>query len=161
MKYYVITVRKSTKTKTLKQCQKVVDTLTYFMNQLKKKDPKADIRYHWEDVENKGTHNIHIHGIIKTPNTMKKPKIAKGYYIHFEPMRSETAWNRYITKNDDTANRILLRVSNSTAGSGPALVGRAEDIPIEFREHTSFMKSLKFVNLFKLKCLYDHEQTLK
>jgi hypothetical protein len=160
MNYYVITIRKSVKTKTLKQAQTVVKNLTYFMNRIKKENTTSDVRYHWEDAEHNDTHNIHVHGIIKSPTKMNKPKVDKGYFVHFEPMRNETAWNKYITKSADTSERILFRMTPSNQRSGPDLLGRPAE-PLEVREYHTIMKNLKVHNLFKLRTLNKSGRTIR
>jgi hypothetical protein len=160
MNYYAVTLRKTRPVKTLKQATNVVKTLTYYIKRAKIDYPNADIRFHWECVETDGTYNIHVHGLIKSPANIINFRTDKGYHSHVTPCTNQAAWNVYITKSDDTPERILHRISHPTKEAGPASVGRLAE-PLEIREHTQFMNKVRVVNLFDMHQRYLHNKTQK
>lgn len=115
MHYYCFTIRKCSPAKTVKTVERTMLIYESYLNYLKRMDEKMEVEYHYECVTNlKGSFNVHLHAMLKTPST-RTPyvKHKKGYSIRLEKCQSPTAWKMYITKDNKTKDDIINYVSHT------------------------------------------------
>ena len=97
------------------------------IKKVKEAMPHLDIRYHLEIVYKlNGNHNIHLHGMIKTDKYLSYKKLRnlcpEKFHMFIEPIRSKSAWNTYITKEDQRSVRdAIIKAHINRLDSNPQL----------------------------------------
>lgn len=107
MKYYCLTIRKCSISKTLKSVEKCLEQYIFILDQLKKQYVNAELEYHFETVIKDTGLNVHVHAMIKSRTESIFIKPRKGYSIKLEPCCNREAWITYITKSPKTKQQVL------------------------------------------------------
>lgn len=122
--YYAITLRKTTPIKTSKQVESLVNRYYGILKFVKTRNTKLSIRYTLEsEPKNNGSHNVHLHGVIKSPHCIANPlKLfprEKGMHIYARPAISQVAWDKYMDKDKTSMQDIIdLMESREEASHG-------------------------------------------
>lgn len=105
MYYYAFTLRPLKGT-----IEDKIESLMVHMQYLDTQYKHIDLTHHYEIVEKEnGNHNVHVHGMIKTPRKLLKKMLHPGAGFHFwiDACKSELAWNVYITKQNFHPQELL------------------------------------------------------
>lgn len=110
--YYAVTLRKTTPIKTSKQVEPLVNRYYKILNFVKTRNTKLSIRYTLEsDLKKNGSHNVHLHGVIKSPyciaNPLKLFPREKGMHVYAKPALSKAAWDKYMDKDKTSMQDII------------------------------------------------------
>ena len=148
MYYYGFTLRRLTNGTP----EEKVDSLLSVLSEYKRYYGRAHIEYHFEVVtKSNGNHNIHVHGVMKTPRKpfLKKMHPGQGYHFYVEELSNEMAWEKYMTKLQigQTREEVLWFVRNMPAKpverSDPQEVREDEDgIPDKYKKINLFSGSI-------------------
>lgn len=82
----------------------------YYLNWLTtlKGSPGATVAYNFEEGKQG---RLHIHGMVESPRRLyvKRLHPGEGYSFHFEPVKSQIAWQCYIKKDKHKEHELLER----------------------------------------------------
>lgn len=123
MYYYAFTIRRLAGS-----IEEKIHGPTEHIAAIKRRYTHLEIEYHYEVVHKaNGSHNIHLHGMIKTPKKVlyKFLHPGEGYHFWIDACKSVRAWTVYITK--DCLRTIGQALQQAQAGGFP-LEGPAEHL---------------------------------
>lgn len=113
MYYYAITIKKTVPINSVKQAETVIKRYDNIIRYVKSRNPKMEIKVTLENkLKKNGKYNVHLHGMIKTPDQISIsifPK-EKGIHFYIEETRSKLAYNAYMNsgqiKREDIYDQI-------------------------------------------------------